>query len=341
MAGFTPPYEPLPGRSEWFLLMERLDAFMARANAAYYANHDPFADFVTAPEISQAFGEVLGAWAAVTWQVMGSPDPIVLAEAGPGRGTLMADALRAVARVAPAFRAALRVHLVESSPRLRTLQTAAVPGAVWHDRVEDLPEGATILLANEFLDALPIRQFVRRGGEWMERHVADGAWVELPIGEGFPAPLPGREEEVCEYRDPALAAHLGERLRAHPGVALFLDYGPAASGPGDSLQAIRGGQPADPLSDPGSADLTAHVDFAAFAAASGLPAYGPVAQGKFLTRLGLFARLHRLAQTLPPREALRTIEAGRRLAEPDRMGALFKAMALTSPGLPMPAGFEA
>ena len=135
--------------------------------------------------------------------------------------------------------------------------------------------------------------------------------------------------------------HLGQRLRAHQGVALFLDYGPAASGPGDSLQAIRGGQPADPLSGPGSADLSAHVDFAAFAAASGLPAYGPVAQGKFLTRLGLFARLHRLAQTLPPREALRTIEAGRRLAEPDRMGALFKAMALTSPGLPMPAGFEA
>ena len=345
--------------------MERLDAFMARANAAYYASHDPFADFTTAPEISQAFGEVLGAWAAVTWDAMGRPEPVLLAEAGPGRGTLMADALRAVARVAPAFRAALRVHLVESSPRLQAAQARVLPDAVWHDRVEDLPGEPMVLLANEFLDALPVRQFVRRGGGWAERFVDGGCWVEMAAKEPSPAggrgqgeggltggllreshpdpgPLPpAGEGEACEYRDPALAAHLGERLRAHPGVALFLDYGPFASGPGDSLQALRGGKPADPLAEPGSADLTAHVDFAAFARDAGVPAYGPIAQGKFLTSLGLFARLHRLAERLPPRDALRTIEAGRRLAEPDRMGALFKAMALTSPGLPAPAGFEA
>ena len=352
--------------------MERLDVFMARANATYYAEHDPFTDFTTSPEISQAFGEVLGAWAAVTWETMGRPDPVILAEAGPGRGTLMADALRAVARVAPAFRAALRVHLVETSPRLRAVQATVVPDAVWHDRVEDVPGGPIILIANEFLDALPIRQFVRRDDGWLERHVAGGAWVDVaspppPEGGGWregchahppggesqkpperqcggqpsPAPSPnGRGEELFEYRDPALAAHLGSRLHGNPGAALFLDYGPLASGPGDSLQALRNGRPADPLVDPGKADLTAHVDFAAFARQSGLPSHGPIPQGQFLTRLGLFARVNRLATTLPPRQAMGMTQAGRRLAEPDRMGALFKALALTSPGLPVPAGFE-
>ena len=349
-------------------MMERLDVFMARANAAYYAMHDPFGDFTTAPEISQAFGEVLGAWAAVTWNAMGRPAPVILAEAGPGRGTLMSDALRAITRVAPDLRKALRIHLVETSPRLRAIQAASLPDAAWHDRVEDLPAGPIILLANEFLDALPIRQFVRRGRAWTERYVAGGAWVELPAADpssgawslhsaspahcsisrptrqhatpaGAPPP-PSAKPEIWETRDAALAEHLGERLRADPGVALFLDYGPAATGPGDSLQALQAGQPADPLSDPGGADLTAHVDFSAVARQSGLPAFGPLPQGKFLTSIGLFARIYRLATTLPPLEAMRMTEAGRRLAEPDRMGALFKALALASPGLPTPAGFE-
>jgi SAM-dependent MidA family methyltransferase len=315
--------------------MERLDAFMARANALYYAAHDPFADFTTAPEITQAFGEVLGAWAAITWESMGRPDPVILAEAGPGRGTLMADALRAVGRVAPGFRAALRLHLVESSPRLRAIQAAVLPDAVWHDTLESLPAGPMILLGNEFLDALPIRQFVQRGGLWMERYVADGAFVEQPAE----APA-GAYGEVWETRDPALAIWLGARLREPGGAALFLDYGPSASGPGDSLQALRDGKMTDPLAEAGAADLTAHVDFPAFAAAAGVPAFGPLAQGKFLTRLGLFQRINRLAQTQPPRRALAMIEAGRRLAEPDRMGALFKVMALTQPGLGVPAGFE-
>jgi len=315
--------------------MERLDAFMARANALYYATHDPFADFTTAPEITQAFGEVLGAWAAISWEQMGRPDPVLFVEAGPGRGTLMADALRAVARVAPGFRAGLRLHLVESSPRLRAIQGAALPEAVWHDRLEDLPPGPVILLANEFLDALPIRQFVRRDDGWMERYVADGAFVERPA-----EPPAGAYGEVWETRDPALAVWLGARLREQGGAALFLDYGPSASGPGDSLQALRDGKMADPLTEPGASDLTAHVDFPAFAAAAGVPAYGPLAQGKFLTRLGLFQRINRLAQTQEPRRALAMTEAGRRLAEPDRMGALFKAMALTQPDLGVPAGFE-
>ena len=163
---------------------ERLDDFMARANAAYYAERDPFADFTTSPEITQAFGEVLGAWAAVCWQLLGRPDPVILAEAGPGRGTLMADALRAIGQVAPDFLAALRVHLIETSPRLRAIQAENLPGRVagWHDHLDTLPDAPLLLLANEFLDALPIRQFVRRGEFWTERFVGPAGFVEHPAG---------------------------------------------------------------------------------------------------------------------------------------------------------------
>lgn len=314
---------------------------MARANAAYYATHDPFADFTTAPEITQAFGEVLGAWATIVWHSMGCPDSVMLAEAGPGRGTLMADALRAISRVAGDFRLALRVHLVETSPRLRAIQAAAVPDAGWHDDIGSIPDGPMILLANEFLDALPVRQFVFRDG-WMERFVANGTLIEQPALSSTlpPAGEGSSEPHIYETRDPALAIALGHRLRTQGGAALFLDYGPAASGPGESLQALRDGKPSDPLADAGSADLTAHVDFEAFGRDSGLAVHGPVPQGKFLTRLGLFQRIDRLARTRPWREASAMVEAGRRLAEPDRMGALFKAMALTQPGLPVPPGFE-
>ncbi len=174
---------------------ERLDRFMARANAAYYATRDPFADFTTAPEICQAFGEVLGIWAAVTWDRLGRPEPVVLAEAGPGRGTLMRDALRAVEAAMPAFREALALHLIETSPRLQAAQARLFPGATWHTGLESLPEAPLILLTNEFLDALPIRQFVRRGAGWMERFVGGGTFVEVPYGADI-APLPperGRE----------------------------------------------------------------------------------------------------------------------------------------------------
>ena len=160
--------------------MERLDRFMARANAAYYAARDPFKDFTTAPEITQVFGELLGAWAAVAWSAMGSPPDVKLIELGPGRGTLMRDALRAIGQVAPALRAALHLHLVETSPRLRNLQRDLLPGAAWHDSAADVPRGPAIVLANEFLDALPIRQFVRRGAGWSEVWVADGERIEKP-----------------------------------------------------------------------------------------------------------------------------------------------------------------
>ncbi|HEY3849190.1 MAG TPA: SAM-dependent methyltransferase [Acetobacteraceae bacterium] len=174
----------------------RLDAFMARANAAYYATHDPFADFTTAPEISQVFGELLGLWAAVTWGLLGRPRPVLLVEAGPGRGTLMADALRAVVQVAPEFHAALSLHLIETSPRLRALQAARLPGATWHEHLDTVPHAPLLLLANEFLDALPIRQFVRRGDAWTERHVGPDGFVELPSGG------PGGRGETWESAAP-------------------------------------------------------------------------------------------------------------------------------------------
>ena len=349
--------------------MERLDHFMARANAAYYATHDPYRDFTTSPEISQVFGEILGLWAAVSWELMGRPDPVLLVEAGPGRGTLMADALRAIGEVAKGFHAALRLHLIETSPRLRAIQAERLPGATWHDGLDTLPDGPLLLVANEFLDALPIRQFVRRGGTWTERFVEGGRFVECPARPPPPAPLPqGEGEQAATVAAPpplagggrgegaaghtiyelneaalAIARSLGSRLSTHPGAALFLDYGPEHSAPGDSLQAVSDGRPADPLAPPGTADLTAHVDFAAFAAAArsaGAAIHGPVPQGLFLARLGLFQRTDRLARTQPPARASALIEAARRLAEPNRMGRLFKAMALCNPACPTPPGFE-
>lgn len=327
--------------------MERLDAFMARANAAYYATHDPFADFTTAPEISQVFGELLGLWAAVTWQAAGSPAPVALVEAGPGRGTLMADALRAIRRTVPAFGAALRVHFIETSAALRERQRAMVADAAWHDGLDGVPEGPLLLIANEFLDALPIRQFVRTGQGWAERYVREGAFVVTDHeASAVGAPGAAGEGDIVERGEAALAfvATVARRVAEAGGAALILDYGPAESAPGDSLQALRDGQFADPLAEPGSADLTAHVDFASLAGAAaraGAAVHGPIPQGMFLARLGLFQRTDRLARTQKPARAAALIDAARRLAEPAAMGRLFKAMAITHPALPAPEGFAA
>jgi SAM-dependent MidA family methyltransferase len=318
----------------------RLDAFMARANALYYASHDPFRDFTTSPEITQMFGELLGIWAAVTWRQIGAPNPVLFVEAGPGRGTLMADALRAVARVVPDFAAAAQVYFVETSPRLRAAQAALVPNAHWHDALSDVPPGPAIMLANEFLDALPIRQFERRDGAWAERHVADGQFVlhaSENMGDAPDGAIVERGEAACAWM-----AELAQRIARHGGAALILDYGPARSAPGESLQALRHGRPADPLAAPGEADLTAHIDFQALAEtaqAAGAASWGPVLQGDFLGRLGLAARARQLAAANPRREgALR--DAAERLAAPARMGQLFKALAITQAGTPIPPGFE-
>lgn len=318
--------------------MERLDAFMARSNALYYASHDPFQDFTTSPEISQVFGESLGAWAAVTWEAMGRPDRVVLAELGPGRGTLMQDAWRTIRAVSPGFAVASSLHLVETSPRLRALQAERL-AATWHDDVQLLPPGPLILLANEFLDALPIRQFVRRGAAWTERWVEDGRFVEQETAS--PArPANGDVLEIGEAGEAVIAA-VAARLASAGGVALFIDYG-ASGGGGDTLQAIRGARPADPLACPGAADLTAHVDFAALArvaSGAGAAVHGPIPQGMFLARLGLHQRAFRLAQGQQPGRASAILAAAERLAEPVHMGRLFKAMAVTHPDFPVPAGF--
>jgi NADH dehydrogenase [ubiquinone] 1 alpha subcomplex assembly factor 7 len=319
---------------------ERLDAFMARANAIYYATQDPFADFTTAPEISQVFGEIIGLWAAVTWESLGSPSPVALVEAGPGRGTLMADARRAIGRAAPGFAAALRVHLIETSPRLRAAQAARLPDAIWHADLSTVPTGPMILLGNEFLDALPIRQFVRRGEGWTERFVASGQWVERAADAAcVPPDRAAAEGDIVELNEAARAfvAAVSARLTGHPGAALFLDYGPERSAAGDSLQALAKKRPVDPLVQAGSADLTAHVDFADLALvarAGGAQVQGPIPQGVFLTALGLFQRTEILMRGRSTADAAALIEAARRLAEPAAMGDLFKAIALCSAGCP-------
>ncbi len=326
---------------------ERLDHFMARANAIYYATRDPFTDFTTSPEISQVFGEIIGLWAAVTWGLLGCPDPVMLVEAGPGRGTLMADALRAVTRVAPTFAAALRLHLIETSPRLRAAQAAKLPQACWHHQLDTVPRQPMILLANEFLDALPIRQFVRRGAGWAERFVGEGAWVEKPAGPGdIPAGRDAAEGEIVELNDAAgeFIASVAARARQHPCAALVVDYGPERSGLGDSLQAIADRHPVNPLSPAGSADLTAHVDFAALAemaSAAGCLVQGPVPQGGFLAELGLFQRTDRLARSLNSAQAAALLVSARRLAEPDAMGRLFKVLAVRSAACPALPGLPA
>ena len=322
---------------------------MARAVAAYYATREPFGaqgDFTTAPEISQAFGECLGAWAAVVWVSMGRPAPFLLAEIGPGRGTLMDDALRAIGQVMPDFRRVARVQLVESSPRLRAAQHAKLGEAVdaWQDDIARLPAGPAIILANEFFDALPIRQFIRRGGSWRERAVTDGAFVEIEAED--PPPLPedapeGAIQEVSEASH-AIARTIAARLAAQGGAFLTLDYGPAERGFGDSLQAMRAHGFADPLAQPGTVDLTAHVDFSALAAAGragGATVHGPLPQGLFLQRLGIMARSALLARATPAHGA-ELLSAAQRLTAPEAMGRLFKALCLCHPTLPTPPGFE-
>jgi SAM-dependent MidA family methyltransferase len=329
----------------------------------YYINRDPFGregDFTTAPEISQMFGELLGLWAATVWDEMGRPSPFRLVELGPGRGTLMADALRA-ARALPGFREAADLRLVETSPVLRgaqrrTLEPAGLP-VVWHERMEDVPAGPTILLANEFLDALPIRQFARGETGWHERLVGLGPDGGLVWGLA-PEPDPrmrrtGRIGEIAEA-SPAvetLVATVAALLVEGGGAALFIDYGHLRTGAGATLQAVSRHAFADPLASPGEADLTAHVDFEAVARAAreaGARVHGPITQGAFLRTLGIAARAERLARGAAPAGEAAIRAAERRLTgpSPDGMGDLFKVVALSDPaltalpGLPAPAPAE-
>ena len=325
----------------------------------YYMGRDPFGrggDFITAPEISQMFGELIGLTCAEAWQAMGRPESFQLVELGPGRGTLIADALRA-GKVVDGFNRAARLSLVEVSPALRARQEETLAGMVghppqWLDAFSKIPQGPLIVVANEFFDVLPVRQFVMTRDGWREKLVVAGKTggfaftlaAKPPTRDEAPrapikAPL-GAVFETCPA-GVALAAAVGRRLQRHRGLALIVDYGHDATALGDTLQAVKGHRYAAPLADPGDADLTAHVDFQALkraAGAAGAQVFGPIDQGRWLTALGIRMRADSLKKASPGRAG--DIDAAlQRLTGGDAMGRLFKALALASPGMPKPAGF--
>jgi len=327
----------------------------------YYINRDPLGaggDFITAPEIDQMFGELIGVWMAAVWRQMGEPENLRVIELGPGRGTLMHDALRA-AKVLTGFYDAAVLHLVEVSPALREIQElrlaqTGVP-VLWHEKIEDVPGGPNIIIANEFIDALPVHQAVRQTDGWHERVVVIAAGGDLAI-EPAREPLPFFETSmprqlrqaplgsIYEWRADALALELGRRTRTE-GVALIIDYGHAHFGLGDTLQAVARHSFTDPLRAPGMADLTAHVDFEALAHCAetmGARIHGPIRQRDWLLRLGIEKRAAALKANAPQGKGADVESAFFRLTArgPRRMGDLFKAIALAAPNLgPLP-GFE-
>lgn len=315
----------------------------------YYTGETVFGaagDFTTAPEISQMFGELVGLALAQAWMDQGAPARAVLLEMGPGRGTLMADILRVLDRV-PGAQAALRPHLLEASPRLRRRQAEALAGhdPVWIDRLADLPDAPVFAVANEFFDALPIRQFQRAGDAWSERMLIarDGA---LAFGQAPPTPFATLADRLADTRDgdlveisqgaPAIMTDLSGRIVARGGAALVIDYGDWRSR-GDTLQAVKAHEFDDVLAHPGQADLTAHVDFeplARAAQAAGATVTALTPQGDWLTRLGLAQRAEALARALRGDALASHLAAARRLTDPQDMGHLFKVLGLHAPGTP-------
>ncbi|MDC0131310.1 SAM-dependent methyltransferase [Alphaproteobacteria bacterium] len=338
-----------------------LETFMTRALTdpahGYYIHRQPFGrpstgggDFTTAPEISQMFGELIGAWCADLWHRMGQPERFCLAELGPGRGTLMADVLRA-ASVLPEFSAAVQVHFVEISPALRKLQAERVPEAIWHGELTSLPDLPMIVLANEFFDALPIQQFRKSNDGWHEIKVGqqqnalcfvDGPpmdTAQLPK-QSLPDVAPGDIIETCAASHAVVKA-LADKLQAKGGAALIMDYGYRQAAAGDSFQALHQHQFVEPLDAPGQADLTAHVNFQSLqesAIQSGLVSSPITHQGDFLSALGLDIRARSLMQAAPEKAGQIGSERDR-LAAPDQMGHLFKVLAIASPDCPPLAGF--
>ncbi|MCW3784522.1 class I SAM-dependent methyltransferase [Defluviimonas salinarum] len=321
----------------------------------YYATRDPFGsagDFTTAPEISQVFGEMVGLCLAQSWLDQGRPTPFTLAELGPGRGTLMADICRAI-RAVPGMAEAARIRLVEASPALRACQarTLSDQAPEWLDRAEDLPEAPLFLVANEFFDALPIRQFERRDNGWSERQVALSEHGLMPglgpvsrygaldarLGDTAPCDI----VETCPALAP-IAATIAGCIARHGGLALVIDYGGWHS-LGDTLQALKAHRPVDPFAEPGEADLTAHVDFEQLAvafAAAGCETTAMTPQGVFLERLGITGRARALARNLTGDALESHIAAHRRLTHPEEMGQLFKAIACFPRGAPLPPGLD-
>jgi SAM-dependent MidA family methyltransferase len=306
-----------------------VETFMEACNAYYYATRVPLGaqgDFTTAPEISQMFGEMIGAALADCWKRAGAPSEAVYAELGPGRGTLASDAMRVLRSAGFAGEA----HLVENSPLLRQCQAQALPQAHFHDAISDLPDKPLLVVANEFLDALPVRQFV--GGLERRIEVAGGGLAFDRSGETI-EDSPARDEAVSE---------VATRIVESGGVAIIIDYGHSKSAPGDTLQAVRGHAFAPVLDGPGEQDLTAHVDFEAVARAArkkGAAVSSLLTQGEWLVRIGIEARAQALSRANPERhEEIAT--ALKRLTDPGEMGTLFKVIALHSEAWPQPAGFQ-
>ena len=322
-------------------------------SAGYYSTRDPFGiegDFTTAPEISQMFGELIGLALAQAWLDQGSQPSFNLVELGPGRGTLMTDVLRATSQV-HGFQEAARVHLVEASAKLRNVQTASIPAEVTHhDTIKTIPRGPIYLIANEFFDALPVRQFVRDGESWRER-VIGLADDKLTFGLTEAVSRPDLEERLTDINDGDLveiglglqdiSREIGMRTNSDGGVAYIIDYGDWRS-LGDTLQAVRDHQSVSPLEAPGSSDLTAHVDFEALARAA-IPAKTSriTPQGVFLERLGITERARALAAKMSGPTLDSHIAAHRRLTHPQEMGTLFKVMAVYPTDAPLPPGVTA
>ena len=321
----------------------------------YYRRSRPIGaagDFVTAPEVSQMFGELIGLWCAAVWQSMGQPQRVRLVELGPGRGSLLADALRAAGTV-PAFRDAIDLHLVESSQSLRAEQATLLADArpTWHEHFETVPPGPVLVIANEFFDALPIRQFERVGNAWHERVVMLAPSSQalrfapsdsVPVEDGLGCAPSGTIVERAPARE-ALVSLLAKRVTADGGAALIIDYGPQRPGFGDTLQAMKRHRRHDALDEPGNADLTAHVDFSALASVArheGAHVFGPVAQAQFLKALGIEVRAARLRQGASADQAADIDAALRRLTGAHGMGTLFKALAIAHPALTVLPGFE-
>jgi len=320
----------------------------------YYVSRDPLGregDFITAPEVSQMFGELLGLWAASVWRTIGSPTPLRLVELGPGRGTMMADALRAL-RVLPPLYQTLSVHMVEINPVLIEKQHSTLSGArdiAWHDSIDEVPEGPAIIFANEYFDVLPIHQAVKRETGWHERVVELDPSGNLAFGAA-PEPLPRFEVllpsliraapvgAVFEWRPDLEIMKIARRVRDQGGAALIIDYGHVRSDAGDTFQAIARHSFTDPLKAPGQADVTAHVDFQALSRAAqdlGAGVHGPVTQGKFLTRLGIEQRAltlmtkasHEVSEDIS--SALKRLTGGGR----GGMGSMFKVLGISEPRL--------
>lgn len=327
----------------------------------YYISRDPLGregDFTTSPEVSQMFGELLGLWAAAVWRVIGSPELFHVIELGPGRGTMMSDALRAL-RVLPALYQTLSVHMVEINPVLREKQKALLTGlrnVHWHERFDEIPDGPCVIFANEYFDVLPIHQMVRRENGWHERMVAidDRGDFTFAVAEnptlGFEALLPplvraAPPGAIFEWRPNNEIMAIAQRLRDQRGAAIIIDYGHVRSDVGDTFQAIASHSFADPLKTPGLADITAHVDFDALgraAEAVGAQTHGPVTQGEFLQRLGIETRAMTLMQKAAPEVAADVAAALKRLigSGRDGMGTLFKVLGISDPGLSALAGLN-